>query len=228
MVGNHRVMADEMTVVINATSGKSFSYDGLRDSIKFDGLSMTSDDNLTVVDTFNVPPWLTLEKDSLRIAGTPPMTARSTGFTIGLEDSFADRFNLTVLVQVSGTQTQESGMLKNELPVIKAQAGEHISFDLSPYLEDPDGTEIAIDDDASPSWVDVCERTIVGDVPDSSSKDSIVSVSIKLTSKALGASESVLLSVHMVAESEDTADTTDAVSEPDSTSTGDSGGSKPS
>lgn len=227
VVGNHRVTADQTTVVINATAGNSFSYDGLRDSVKVDGLPMTSGDGLTVAETFHIPPWLTLEKGSLRIAGTPPMTAKSTDFTIALEDSFADRFNLTVMVQVSGTQAQDSGMLKDELPVIKAQAGEHISFDLSLYLDDPDGTDIAIVDDASPSWVDVRERTIVGDVPDSA-KDSIVSATIRLTSKASGASESVLLSVHMVADSEDTADTTDAGSEPDSTSTGDSGGSKPS
>ncbi|KAK3402804.1 hypothetical protein B0T20DRAFT_449779 [Sordaria brevicollis] len=226
VVGNHRVTADQTTVVINATAGKSFSYDGLRDRIKVDGLSMSPDDGLTIADTFDVPSWLTLEKDSLRIAGTPPMTAKSTDFTIALEDSFADSFNLTVMVQVSGTRAQDSSLLKDELPVIKAQAGERISFDLSPYLEDPDGTEIAIDDDGSPSWVDVRERTIVGDVPDSS-KDSVVSVSIKLTSKALGTSESVLLSVHMVAESGDAADTTDAASKPDSTSTGAADDSKP-
>ncbi|KAJ4407667.1 polarity establishment/cellular polarization [Neurospora sp. IMI 360204] len=227
VVGNHRVTADQTTVVINTTAGEPFSYGGLRESIEVDGQLMASGDGLIVASTFNIPSWLTLEMDSLRIAGTPPMAAKSTNFTIALEDRFADRFNLTVMVQVSGNQAQASGMLKEELPVIQAQAGEHISFDLAPYLENPDGTEIAIDDDASPSWIHVREGTIFGDVPNSS-KDSIVSATIRLTSKASGASESVLLSVHMLAESRDTADTTDAASGPGSTSTGDSGGTKPS
>lgn len=227
VVGNHRVTADQTTVVINTTAGEPFSYGGLRESIEVDGQPMTSGDGLIVASTFNIPSWLTLEMDSLRIAGTPPMVAKSTNFTIALEDRFADRFNLTVMVQVSGNQAQASGMLKEELPVIQAQAGEHISFDLAPYLEDPDGTEIVIDDGASPSWIHVREGTIFGDVPNSS-KDSIVSATIRLTSKASGASESILLSVHMLAESGDTADTTDAASGPGSTSTGDSGGTKPS
>ncbi|KAK3953981.1 hypothetical protein QBC32DRAFT_104114 [Pseudoneurospora amorphoporcata] len=138
VVGNHRVTADQTTVVINVTAGEFLSYDGLQNSINVDGQPMTSGHGLTVASTFNIPPWLTLEKDNLRMTGTPPMTAKSTNFTIALEDSFADRFNLTVMVQVRGTQAQDSGLLKEELPVIKAQAGEHISFDLGPYLEDPE------------------------------------------------------------------------------------------
>ncbi|KAK1783484.1 hypothetical protein QBC45DRAFT_447487 [Copromyces sp. CBS 386.78] len=220
------VTADQTTVVINVTAGEFLSYDGLRKSINVDGQPMTSGHGLTVASTFNIPPWLTLDKDNLRMTGTPPMTAKSTNFTIALEDSFADRFNLTVMVQVRGTQAQDSSILKEDLPVIKAQAGEHISFDLGPYLEDPDGTEIAIDDNASPSWIHVREGTIFGDVP-KSSKDSIVSATIRLASKTSGASEAVLLSVHMLADSGDTADTTDADSDSGSTSTEDSGGTKP-
>lgn len=226
MVGNHRVTANQTTVVINATAGEPFSYDGLRNSINVDGQPMTSGDGLTVASTFNIPPWLTLEKDNLRMTGTPPMTAKSTNFTIALEDSFADRFNLTGMVQLRGTQAQGSSMLKDELPVIKGQAGEHISFDLGPYLEDPDNTEIAIDDDASPSWIHVREGTIFGDVPNSS-KNSIMSATIRLTSKISEASESVLLNVHMLAASGDTADTTGTDSDSGATSTEDPGGTKP-
>lgn len=226
VVGNHRVTADQTTVVINATAGEHFSYEGLRNAIKIDGQPVTSGDGLIVASTMNIPPWVALEKDSLHMTGTPPMTAKSTNFTIALEDSFADRFNLTVMVQVSGTQAQASTMLKEEPPVIQTKAGEHLTFDLRPYLEDPGGTEIAIDDDASPSWIHVSEGIIVGEAPNSS-KDSIMSTTIRLISKTSGASESVLLSVHLLADSGDTANITDTGSNLDSTSTESTGGNKP-
>ncbi|KAK0720605.1 hypothetical protein B0H67DRAFT_453616, partial [Lasiosphaeris hirsuta] len=197
VVGNHEITAEHTTILLNATVGSSLLYTDLRESIKIDGKPATAD-NPVIVSTPNMPPWLSVDKSTWHISGTIPETAKTTSFTVTLQDAFSDTLNLNILVELTDAAHQGPVLVKGDIPTLTATAGEHFTFDLGPYLTNPQGTEVSAVADASSSWVQVdsSKFRISGDVP-KDFKESLVGITVQVRSKSSGKAEKLPLTMHI-------------------------------
>lgn len=193
VVGTHQITAEETTILLTATPGKPLSYTKLKDSVRVDGKPVASD-NVVLASTLNVPSWLSVDKNTWHITGTPPEDASSTNFTIKLQDSFSDNLNLSVMVDVANEASPKAGGLfeGDALPTLTSTAGKHFSFDLGPYFTDPKDMEITVSTLPSTSWVhfDANKLVLSGDVP-AAPKDSVVRVRVEAKSKSSSRSGSL-------------------------------------
>ncbi|KAK4169193.1 hypothetical protein QBC43DRAFT_199982 [Cladorrhinum sp. PSN259] len=219
VVGTHQITADQTTIILTATPGKPVSYSSLKESVKVDGKPVAAD-NVVLASTSNVPSWLSVDKSTWHIEGTAPETATPTNFTITLQDSFADTLNVSVMIDVTTEASKEAGLFKGDaLPTLTATAGEQFSFDLGPYLVNPQDTDVTVSTLPSTSWVhfDSHKLALSGDAP-TTTKDSVVGVRIEAKSKSSGRSDSLSLLLRVAAVASDTSGTSSA-QPPDSTST---------
>ncbi|KAK3941247.1 axial budding pattern protein 2 [Diplogelasinospora grovesii] len=212
IVGNHELRIDRTTVVLNVTAGSSVNYTALQGSVKLDGKPATSAD-VSVVSTPNIPPWLSVGKDTWHISGTPPKTAKSTNFTITLEDAFSDALNVTVSIQIAGGALQTSSLFRGPLPELNVTTGKNFSLSLGPYLNDPQDSELSAVFDSSPPWVhlDAIGMAVYGDVP-KGLPDTVFGLVIKARSRSSGSIESQTLTVHIEAVLGDAGQTTASAS----------------
>jgi axial budding pattern protein 2 len=139
-VGNHQLAADETVVVLNATRGTVLSYTGLRDTVRVDG-QPADGGTVSIASTPNIPPWLSVNKHTWQMTGVPPETAESTNFTVTLRDTFANNLNLTISIELDG---DKSSLFTGSLPKFTITAGKPFSFDLRPYLLNPEDTEVSV------------------------------------------------------------------------------------
>ncbi|KAK3378591.1 hypothetical protein B0H63DRAFT_525809 [Podospora didyma] len=195
VVGNHKIHTDQDTIILATKVGTPVSYTGLRDSIRVDG-EIASADEVIISETPGIPSWLSVDKSSGHITGVPPENAVSTSFIVVVRDSFSDTLNLTVLVNITDTASQNSGFLEGKIPDLTATAGEHFSFELRPYIADLEDTDIVLMPPSS--WVrfDGRTATVYGDVP-KGSRDAIVSVDLRAKSKRSGNSDAISLSINI-------------------------------
>ncbi|KAK4463465.1 hypothetical protein QBC42DRAFT_337591 [Cladorrhinum samala] len=201
VVGTHQITAEETTILLTGNPGKHLSYTKLKDSVRVDGKPVASD-NVVLASTSNVPPWLSVDKNTWHITGTPPEDASSTNFTVQLQDSFADSLNLTVVVDVANEASLKAGGLfkGDALPTLTATAGKHFSFDLGPYFTNPNDMEITVSTLPSTSWVhfDADSLVLSGDVP-AAPKDSVVGVRVDAKTKSSNRSGSLSLLLRVAA-----------------------------
>jgi axial budding pattern protein 2 len=189
VVGNHQLTADETKVVLSATPGIPVSYTGLRSRVKVDGKPATAQ-TASIVSASNLPSWLFVDKDTWHITGIPPETAESTNFTVTIRDTYSNVLNMTVAVEVTD---DKAGLFKGGVPEFTITAGEPFSFDLRPYLSEPEDTDVSIEVDSSHSWIQFNPgtSTLFGDAPEGL-QDSAVDV--KINAKSKSSKESVSLS----------------------------------
>ncbi|KAK3328511.1 hypothetical protein B0T19DRAFT_442400 [Cercophora scortea] len=199
VVGIHGITTDQTVIVLNTTVGSPVSYTLPRESIKVDGKPSAPGD-VFITATSDIPPWLSIDKNSWRLNGTPPETAGSTNFTITLGDTYSDTLNITVNVEIASGVTRTTGLFKGNIPVLTAIPGKRFSFDLSPYLSNPGDTEIAVEADPSNSWIQTepGTDTISSLVPQGLAVSSI-DIKVKAKSKSSENSDSLPLTVRVQA-----------------------------
>jgi axial budding pattern protein 2 len=168
VVGNHEITADNTNIVLNATVGKALSYSGLSSSVKFDGKDAKSS-NITF-STSGMPTWLTVDKKSWEISGTPTTNAKSSNFTITMQDQYSDTLNITISIQMS------DGLFTGTLPQLNLTAGGRLDFDLTPYVNSSKAVKVWIETSPNSTWVsfDTSSKRIYGDVPQSRTNSSLV------------------------------------------------------
>ena len=193
VIGNHRITADSSFIVLGATAGTPLSYTELQSDIKFDGQDVKSG-NVSVISTPNIPPWLSVDKDTWEISGTPPATAKSSNFTIMLADTFSNTLNLTVSLNIT------NGLFKGSLPEMRITAGKNFEFDLGPYLSNPSDAELRIDVAPLSTWIqfDSTRKTIFGDAPEKLST-SPITIEVHAKSRSSGLEFSQALPVRIQA-----------------------------
>jgi hypothetical protein len=198
VVGNHAVTAPQSVVSLNATVGEPMSYNGLTDSVKLDGQDAKSG-GVSIISTSGLPAWLELNKDTWEISGTPPETAKSSNFTITMQDQYLDTLNVTVLVSVV------DGLFTGDLPALNVTAGESFTFDLGKYLTNKPDLEISVASSPSVDWLkyDATKRVISGDIP-SSLAGSQIAISIDAKSKSSGAERTEQLKMSVLRETSPT------------------------
>ncbi|KAK3373273.1 hypothetical protein B0T24DRAFT_702803 [Lasiosphaeria ovina] len=197
VVGAHEISSAQTAIVLDAKIGEPVLYTALRDNIKIDGQKSTTE-NVVIASTPNIPQWLSVDKATWHISGVPLEGAASTNFTIALQDKFSDTLNLTVHVNIPDEAARGSSLFKGGIPVQTTTAGKPFSLDLGPYLSHPEDTEITIVAAPSSAWVRVGAgtTTISGNISDGSN-DSLLSITIKATSRRSGKSESASITIHV-------------------------------
>lgn len=187
----HQITSTQTVVVLNVTAGEPILYANLRDDVKVDSQPATPENSI-IKSLANPPEWLTLDPTSWRITGTPPKTADSTNFTVTLGDKFSNTLNITFVLEVSG---QTHSLLNKQIPIVDITPGEEFSFDLAPFLTNPEDTEISVPVDL-PSWIQINPDTkiISGLVPLTlTPTDPAVELTIDLKSKTSSATDSTQL-----------------------------------
>ncbi|KAK3309172.1 uncharacterized protein B0T15DRAFT_509560 [Chaetomium strumarium] len=199
VVGTHQLTADETRVVLSATPGSPVSYTGLRSRVKIDGKPPTAQ-TATIVSVSNMPSWLSVDKDTWHISGTPPETAESTNLTVTIRDTYSNVLNVTVAVEVAH---DKAGLFKGSVPEFTITAGEPFSFDLRPYLSKPEDTDVSVETDSSHSWIQFNPHTITlfGDAP-GEVQDSAVDVNVNAKSKSSKEAVSLSFSILIRAASD--------------------------
>ena len=200
----HSLTADQTSVLLVATAGTSISYTGLRGIVRVDGKPATAE-NAAIVATPNIPSWLSVDKDSWHMSGVPPETAEPTNFTIAIQDRHSNTLDLEVRVDVTGKTPRPASLFKGRIPPLTAAAGELFSADLTQHLENPSDTETLVSSDSSPPWVtyDAKALRISGRVPNDV-QDTTFNIPIQAKSKSSGKTDSIYLTVRILAEAEAT------------------------
>ncbi|OIW28843.1 hypothetical protein CONLIGDRAFT_393960 [Coniochaeta ligniaria NRRL 30616] len=191
VVGNHAVTAEESVITLNATIGERMSYKGLADSVKFDDQDAISA-GVSVITTSGLPAWLTLNKSTWEISGTPPETAKSSNFTITMQDQHSDTLNLTVLVSVT------DGLFVGDLPALNVTAGESFTFDLGNYLTSKQDLDVSVASNPTADWVkyDATKRVISGTAPSKLAGSQIaISIDVKSASSGLESTKQLNMSI---------------------------------
>jgi axial budding pattern protein 2 len=178
-VGTHQLAADENIVVLNATRGTLLSYTGLKGIVRVDGQPADAG-AVSIASTPSIPPWLSVNKHTWQMTGIPPETAESTNFTVTLRDTFANNLNLTISIELDG---DESSLFTGSLPNLTITPGKPFSFDLRPYLLNPQDTEVSVQTGSSHPWIrfNASTATLSGDAPEELS-DGVVNVRIRARS----------------------------------------------
>jgi hypothetical protein len=177
VVGSHALTAAHPRITLNATVGALISYTGLAGSVMIDGYPAATSD-VPRVTTENLPPWLVFDPSSWAIAGMPPDSAKSTSFSVIMEDDFSDRLNITFLLSFGVATDTYGGLFRGVLPTLSLEPGDPLSFDLKPYLLDPSESEITVETKPLTPWIkfDASALVLLGDVP-TSAPTSVIEVS---------------------------------------------------
>lgn len=183
VVGSHKLATDHPVIRLNATRGTKISYDALGKDIQLDNRPVqTSSLNASVE---NMPSWLTFDRETLLLEGTPKGDDHSTNFTVSFHDSFADTLNVLVQVDVA------TALFQPTLENIRIQPGDDFNLDLSTYFRDPKDVDIQVGVDPEEGWLKVEGFKVSGKVPKTAKGN--LNLSIKATSKSTGLAETEVL-----------------------------------
>ncbi|KAH8171336.1 Cadherin-like protein [Sarocladium implicatum] len=214
MVGSHLLTTEQPILELNATRGSKFSYDKLGEGIKLDGKPISS--NELNAKTDGIPEWLSFDTKTLKLEGTPKRGDRSTNFTITLSDTFTDKLDIIVMLNVA------TGLFKSTFEDIEAEPGETIDLDLQDHLRDPQDVNIEVSTSPEQDWLKVDGLVISGLVPKSAKGN--FKVSIKASSKSEDMSETEALNVAFLALDGTTTTQTSSSATATSTETDDGAG----
>lgn len=180
VIGKHAFTADSSLIVLSAMSGTRMSYTRLKSQVKVDG-QPAAPGNVLVVATPEIPSWVSMDHNTWEISGTPPDSAKSTNFTVMLQDTFSDTLNLTVSLNVT------NGVFKGTLPELKLTAGQRFKLDLTSHLSNPSDTTVWVDVTPRSTWVhfDATRNVLSGQVPDTLNTPSIA-IEVHAKSKSSG------------------------------------------
>ncbi|KAF4334772.1 Axial budding pattern 2 [Fusarium beomiforme] len=185
IVGRHKLSVDNPNITLNTTRGKKLAYSGLAKSIKLDNKPVKIED--IDVSTNGMPDWLSLDKKTWDIEGTPGKSDHSTNFTIILRDSYQDTLNIYATINVS------TALFRSTFNNIEVEAGKDVDIDLRPYFWDPDDIDLHITTQPKKDWLKLDDFNITGKVPLSASGD--INIAVAASSKTLDDTETEILNL---------------------------------
>lgn len=94
VVSEHILAFDDSAPTLNVSQGEHFSSPRYRNSLKLDGKQPGKDDLTSI--TMDAPDWVSLDKDSISISGTPPGDAVNGNVTISVKDTHQDETKLMI------------------------------------------------------------------------------------------------------------------------------------
>ncbi|RGP59222.1 axial budding pattern 2 [Fusarium longipes] len=188
VVGRHRLSSDDPIITMNTTRGRKLIYRGLADSIKLDNKPV--DIQNVEISTDGLPKWLSLDKNTWNIEGTPGKSDHSTNFTITFRDPYQDKLNIYATVNVS------TALFRSTFDSIEIRAGQDVDIDLEPYFWDPDDIDIDISITPEKDWLKLNGFNITGKAPITASQD--FKISVTASSKTSDDKETEVLEVDVL------------------------------
>ncbi|RYP78870.1 hypothetical protein DL771_000255 [Monosporascus sp. 5C6A] len=161
VIRNHELTVDEAVVKLNASHGKPFEYTDLPETLKIDKRPL-SPEEVTSIEALDLPEWLSFDRETWKLSGTPDETAESSNVTIALVDKYADALNVTLVIEM------KMEIFVSDLPDMYVATGEDLSFDLKGYLFDPQGIDISIESQPESPWIslDSASKKLSGTAPE--------------------------------------------------------------
>ncbi|KAI1735490.1 hypothetical protein F4680DRAFT_452958 [Xylaria scruposa] len=159
-VGPHELTAEKPIIELNATPGKLLEYTDLPNILKLDKQPLAPE-NVSSIVADGLPPWLSFDKKSWEISGTPDTIAEPKNITIAVVDNFWDALNVTLTVKF------HTEVFMSDLPDLDASVGDDFSLDMKKFLSAPTDTEITIETQPDNSWIrfDDSSKVLSGTVP---------------------------------------------------------------
>ncbi|TPX15721.1 uncharacterized protein E0L32_000055 [Thyridium curvatum] len=193
VVGNREISTGSSTLVqLNATAGAPLTYTGLQQNVKIDGKIATSAD-IASIETPGIPSWLSFDKSSWVISGTPPAGATDTSFAIIFSDTYSNTLNVTVEVAMI------SDLFLDALPGISIEPGKSFTYNIGTHLRQPSDVDVTVQSEPSQDWIkfDAKSMTLSGDAP-SSLQLSQIKVSVQAKSKSSSQTGTETLTMQVV------------------------------
>lgn len=159
VVSEHILAFDDSAQTLNVSRGEHFSSPQYRNTLKLDGKKPGADDLTSI--TMDAPDWVSLDKDSISISGTPPDDAVNENVTISVKDTHQDVTKLMVGLEFSRLFT-------NGTNGCNATIGEDFMFvfNQTVLMDDAIDLEVELEEPLS-SWLhyNPNNKTLSGHIP---------------------------------------------------------------
>ncbi|KFA74616.1 hypothetical protein S40288_05802 [Stachybotrys chartarum IBT 40288] len=157
IVGSHVLTTEEPNLLLNATPGSAFHYDGFGRSIQLDDVHVAPGG--VQVSTHGMPSWMSFDPNTWEIDGTPGKDDSSANFTITFRDPLSDTLEVFVTVAITST------LFKSSFPDLVFKPGEEVDLDLADFLKNPQDTEVDVEMKPPQDWLKQNGLKLTGDVP---------------------------------------------------------------
>ncbi|PWY81814.1 transmembrane glyco protein [Aspergillus heteromorphus CBS 117.55] len=203
-VSPHILAFNRSTQTFFPSRGKQFTSPQFASNLTLDGHDITKDDLKDVhVDS---PSWLSLDKETISLSGTPPADATDQNVTISVTDGFHDVATLIVSLQFSQ-------FFHNNPDECDATIGKYFTFIFDDAVLTNDSVQLDVDMGQDLSWLHYNRdnKTLYGQVPSDIDPGSF---HINLTAREETAEDTRQFTINAVSE-EDTDDAQGPVDNPD-------------
>ena len=176
VVGIHTFAFDPDYLSLNVTSGVPFDITNLQNTLKLDG-KVVNDQQISQIRT-NIPSWVSFDRESISLSGTPPQNVQSDNASISVVDVYGNTANISVNLKVA------DNLLLGGIGSINASIGTSFQYTISRSLLMNPLETVNMDLTAVSGWMSFDQATLElsGQVPEDLSPGK---VSISLTA-ALG------------------------------------------
>ena len=164
IIESHVFAFGPATQTIEITPGVGIQFSGLDTSLTLNGKPVNSTDLSAI--TTSAPSWISLDRGTLALSGTPPDDVSSLNFTVSVTSIYGDRANGTIcLFVVSNTS---SSLFLKPLEPGNATIGSDFDYSLADIVNPDPNMQIFVTLDQAP-WLeyDSDTRTLQGTVPNS-------------------------------------------------------------
>lgn len=157
-IGPHILVFNETEQIFNLTRGETFTSPGFQSFITLDSSPISSKDLISI--DAQLPDWLSLEKNSISLIGTPPKDAVNQNITLTVTDSYHDEAKLMVRLE----------FLKLFLETVQgceATIGEDFTFVFNQSVLTDDSVHLDVDLGDDLPWLSYnsANKTLFGHVP---------------------------------------------------------------
>ncbi|KAG6106554.1 hypothetical protein E4U31_000769 [Claviceps sp. LM219 group G6] len=191
VVGSHKLTTDFPIVTLNSSRGAEVNYDGLEKGIKLDGKQVAAGDDGLTVAVKDMPSWLSFDKKSWKLHGTPREGDRAANFTVTFKDNFSDNLDVLIVVNVA------TGLFASTIEDLHLRPGSELDLDLAKYFRTPDDIAITLSTSPHEDWIKVDGLKLSGQVPKTSSGG--VKLSIQASSKSSDLTEHETININFLA-----------------------------
>lgn len=182
VVGGHAFAFTKSFEVINARQGESFNFSGLATALVLDGRPVNPTEIGQVIS--DIPEWMSLDKGTLMLSGTPPSSETSRNFTLTVTDVYGDTASTVLLVQVLNNSPS---LFRGSIGILNATSGSDFDYTIDrSMLANPD-VEVAADLGENASWLKFDARTLrlYGHLPqDIETQNLLLNITATLGSKS--------------------------------------------
>ncbi|CEJ56718.1 hypothetical protein PMG11_02917 [Penicillium brasilianum] len=157
-IGPHILAFNETVRTYNLTRGEAFNSPGFESLVTMDSSPIASKDLIAI--EAELPDWLSLDKRSISLIGTPPKTAVNQNITITVTDTYHDEAKLMVRLEFME-------LFLKTVQGCEATIGEDFSFVFNQSILTDDSVQLDVDLGDDLPWLTYtsANKTLAGHVP---------------------------------------------------------------